>query len=43
VAHLYKSTVDEDLRLKILQAADEVDRTVAIQQKFVGAGAAPSQ
>ena len=32
---LKTNTVDEDLRLKILQAVDELDRTVAIRKKFV--------
>jgi aminopeptidase N len=33
-AYLNSSGVDEDLRLKILQAVDELDRTVAIRRKF---------
>ncbi len=34
--YLRQNAIDPDLRLKILQAADELDRTVAIRQKFVG-------
>jgi aminopeptidase N len=33
--YLTTSTLDQDLRLKILQAVDELDRTVAIRKKFV--------
>jgi aminopeptidase N len=33
--YLKANTMDEDLRLKILQAVDELDRTVAIRKKFV--------
>jgi aminopeptidase N len=33
-AYLDSSQIDEDLRLKILQAVDELDRTVAIRRKF---------
>jgi aminopeptidase N len=32
--YLKTATIDDDLRLKILQAVDELDRTVAIRQKF---------
>jgi aminopeptidase N len=34
--YLKTNKVDEDLRLKILQAVDELDRTVAIRDKFAG-------
>jgi aminopeptidase N len=34
--YLKTSKLDADLRLKILQVADELDRTVAIRRKFVG-------
>jgi aminopeptidase N len=33
-AYLDSGGIDEDLRLKILQAVDELDRTVAIRRKF---------
>lgn len=33
-AYLKSGQIDPDLRLKILQAVDELDRTVAIRQKF---------
>ena len=33
--YLKANTIDEDLRLKILQSVDELDRTVAIRKKFV--------
>jgi aminopeptidase N len=33
-AYLDAGGIDEDLRLKILQAVDELDRTVAIRRKF---------
>jgi aminopeptidase N len=33
--YLRQAVIDPDLRLKILQVADELDRTVAIRQKFV--------
>ena len=33
-AYLNSSGLDEDLRLKILQAVDELDRTVSIRRKF---------
>jgi len=33
--YLKTSTLDPDLRLKILQAVDELDRTVAIRKKYV--------
>jgi aminopeptidase N len=33
--YLKTTAMDEDLRLKILQAVDELDRTVAIRKKFV--------
>src|SRR3984957_17519565 len=33
-AYLDSARIDADLRLKILQAADELDRTVAIRHKF---------
>ena len=33
--YLKASSVDQDLRLKILQAVDELDRTVVIRRKFV--------
>jgi len=33
-AYLDSGRIDEDLRLKILQAVDELDRTVAIRRKF---------
>ena len=33
-AYLNSARIDEDLRLKILQAVDELDRTVAIRRKF---------
>jgi len=33
-AYLESGGIDEDLRLKILQSVDELDRTVAIRQKF---------
>jgi aminopeptidase N len=32
--YLRSAQIDEDLRLKILQAVDELDRTVAIRRKF---------
>jgi aminopeptidase N len=32
--YLRKATLDKDLELKVLQAADELDRTIAIRQKF---------
>jgi aminopeptidase N len=35
--YLRQSTIDPDLRLKILEAVDELDRTVAIRRKFVAA------
>jgi len=33
-AYLKTANIDQDLRLKILQVVDELDRTVAIRQKF---------
>ncbi len=33
-AYLESGGIDDDLRLKILQSVDELDRTVAIRQKF---------
>jgi len=33
--YLKANAIDEDLRLKILQSVDELDRTVAIRKKFV--------
>jgi aminopeptidase N len=33
-AYLRSATLDKDLRLKILQAEDELDRTVAIRKKY---------
>ena len=33
-AYLKSAEIDPDLRLKILQAVDELDRTVAIRRKF---------
>jgi aminopeptidase N len=33
-AYLGSARIDDDLRLKILQAVDELDRTVAIRRKF---------
>ena len=33
-AYLYSGGIEDDLRLKILQAVDELDRTVAIRRKF---------
>jgi aminopeptidase N len=33
--YLRQTTIDPDLRLKILEAVDELDRTAAIRQKFV--------
>jgi aminopeptidase N len=33
--YLKTGALDQDLRLKILQAVDELDRTVAIRKKFV--------
>jgi aminopeptidase N len=33
--YLKTATIDRDLRLKILEAVDELDRTVAIRKKFV--------
>ena len=32
--YLKTATIDTDLRLKILQVVDELDRTVAIRQRF---------
>jgi aminopeptidase N len=32
--YLNSAHMDQDLRLKILQTVDELDRTVAIRQKF---------
>ncbi len=32
--YLKTPNIDQDLRLKILQVVDELDRTVAIRQKF---------
>ena len=42
--YLKTANIDQDLRLKILQVADELDRTVAIRQKFprVSLGTIPS-
>ena len=33
---LKSAQIDTDLRLKILQAVDDLDRTVAIRKKFPG-------
>src|SRR3984893_14286124 len=35
-AYLNSGGIDDDLRLKILQAVDELDRTVSIRRKFPG-------
>ena len=40
--YLRQTTIDPDLRLKILEAVDELDRTAAIRQKFVLAAQAPA-
>jgi aminopeptidase N len=32
--YLATATIDEDLRLKILQVSDELDRTVKIRSKY---------
>src|SRR5262249_46889730 len=40
--YLRTAALDEDLRLKILQAVDELDRTVMIRRKFPQSGPTPS-